>query len=155
MMKPIRAYFSSDKQLQKSLHNLLGFYPTNIALYQLAFRHRSVAEEIGNGIKNSNERLEFLGDSIIDSVVAEYLFKKYPFKAEGFLTKMRSKLVSRERHNQIAAKLGLGQFVKVNNILNIKNAINDLDIVIIILINFFLYLGGNIQKYAANKNKKI
>ncbi len=66
-------------------------------------------------MKDSNERLEFLGDSVIGTVVADYLFKKFPFKDEGFLTKMRSKMVSRAKHNQVAMKLGLNKFIEVDN----------------------------------------
>ena len=68
----------------------------------MAFRHRSVAVEVKNGAKNSNERLEFLGDAILGSVIAEILFKMYPYKDEGFLTEMRSKIVSRANLNQLA-----------------------------------------------------
>lgn len=113
--KSIRVYFSPDKKLHESLNNILGFYPTNISLYKLAFRHSSAAQLIKKGVKDSNERLEFLGDSVIGTVVADYLFKKFPFKDEGFLTKMRSKMVSRQQHNQLAMKLGLNNFIEVNN----------------------------------------
>lgn len=113
--KSIRVYFSPDKKLHESLHNILGFYPSNISLYKLAFRHSSAAQLIKKGVKDSNERLEFLGDSVIGTVVADYLFKKFPFKDEGFLTKMRSKMVSRQQHNQLAIKLGLNNFIEVNN----------------------------------------
>lgn len=113
--KSIRVYFSPDKKLHESLRNILGFYPTNIALYKLAFRHSSAAQLIKKGVKDSNERLEFLGDSVIGTVIADYLFKKFPFKDEGFLTKMRSKMVSRQQHNQLAIKLGLNNFLEVNN----------------------------------------
>lgn len=98
-----------------SLKNILGFYPDNISLYKLAFRHSSAAKNIKKGVKDSNERLEFLGDSVIGTVVADYLFKKFPYKDEGFLTKMRSKMVSRAKHNQIAMKLGLNQLIEANN----------------------------------------
>lgn len=113
--KPIRVYFSPDKNLHESLHNILGFYPSNIHLYKLAFRHSSAAQQIKKGVKDSNERLEFLGDSVIGTVVADYLFKKFPYKDEGFLTKMRSKMVSRTKHNQLAIKLGLNNFIEANN----------------------------------------
>ncbi|MFL5764454.1 MAG: ribonuclease III [Bacteroidia bacterium] len=113
--KPIRVHLSPDKKLYESLRNILGFYPGNISLYQLAFRHSSAAQLIRKGVKNSNERLEFLGDSVIGAVVAEYLFKKFPYKDEGFLTKMRSKMVSRQQHNQIAMKMGLNKLLEVNN----------------------------------------
>jgi ribonuclease-3 len=107
--------FSPDKDLHRSLKNILGFYPDNISLYKLAFRHSSAAKQIKKGVKNSNERLEFLGDSVIGTVVAEYLFKKFPYKDEGFLTKMRSKMVSRAQHNKIAVKMGLDHFIEANN----------------------------------------
>lgn len=110
--KPLRVHFSPDKKLHQSLRNILGFYPGNIALYKSAFRHSSAANHIKDGIKDSNERLEFLGDSVIGTVVADYLFKKFPFKDEGFLTKMRSKMVSRNQHNNIANKLGLRSFIE-------------------------------------------
>jgi ribonuclease III len=113
--KKIRAYFSPEKKLHTSLKNILGFYPDNITLYKLAFRHSSAAKNIKKGVKDSNERLEFLGDSVIGTVVADYLFKKFPYKDEGFLTKMRSKMVSRAKHNQIAMKLGLNQLIEANN----------------------------------------
>ena len=113
--RPIRVYFSPEKKLHASLRNILGFYPGNIALYKLAFRHSSAAQQIRKGVKNSNERLEFLGDSVIGTVVADYLFKKFPYKDEGFLTKLRSKMVSRAMHNQIAVKLGLNNFIEANN----------------------------------------
>jgi ribonuclease-3 len=113
--KKIRAYFSPEKKLLASLRNILGFYPGNISLYKLALRHSSAAKQIKKGVKDSNERLEFLGDSVIGTVVADYLFQKYPYKDEGFLTKMRSKMVSRAKHNQIAVKLGLNQLIVANN----------------------------------------
>lgn len=111
----LKIRFSSDRELYQSLHNLLGFYPGNIALYKQSFRHSSVAQLIKEGVKDSNERLEFLGDSVIGAVVAEYLFKRFPYKDEGFLTKMRSRMVSRASHNQIAIRLGLKKFIELNN----------------------------------------
>jgi ribonuclease III len=115
LSKKIRVYFSPEKKLHTSLRNILGFYPGNINLYKLALRHSSAAKHIKQGVKDSNERLEFLGDSVIGSVVADYLFKKFPYKDEGFLTKMRSKMVSRAKHNQIALKLGLNKLIEANN----------------------------------------
>ncbi|MBM3400991.1 MAG: ribonuclease III [Bacteroidetes bacterium] len=99
----------------RSLENLLGFVPGNLRLYRMAFRHRSVAIEIKNGTKNSNERLEFLGDAILGSVIAEILFKMYPYKDEGFLTEMRSKIVSRSNLNQLAKRLGLDEHIEYDN----------------------------------------
>jgi ribonuclease-3 len=103
-----RHLLSSDKKLSDSLKNLLGFNARNLALYQMAFRHKSMAR---NGTeettKTSNERLEFLGDALLNAIVAEHLFRRFPYKDEGFLTKMRSKVVSRNHLNGIAMKMGL------------------------------------------------
>lgn len=108
----IATYLSKDKQYYRSLRNILGFTPGNLALYKLAFKHRSTAHDIKSGIKKSNERLEFLGDAILGSVVAEVLFKRFPFRDEGFLTEMRSKIVNRSYLNKLSKKLGLDQFVE-------------------------------------------
>lgn len=110
-----KLYFSPHRIYIRSLENLLGFVPGNLRLYRMAFRHRSVAIELKNGSKNSNERLEFLGDAILGSVVAEILFKMYPYKDEGFLTEMRSKIVSRANLNQLAKRLGLDLLVEFDS----------------------------------------
>ena len=104
---PLRVLFSSDKEFIHSLRNLLGFIPNNISLYKLAFSHKATAEEHSTGIKLSNERLEYLGDAILSAIIADFLFKKYPYKEEGFLTEMRSKMVNRVQLNDIAVKMGL------------------------------------------------
>ena len=105
-------YFSPHKAYVRKLKNILGFVPGNLKLYKLAFRHKSVAKSIKDGAKNSNERLEFLGDAVLGSVVAELLFKLYPYKDEGFLTELRSKIVSRANLNQLSRKLGLNEFIE-------------------------------------------
>lgn len=110
-----------DKELVASLKNLLGFYPENTNLYKLAFAHKSAAPELKDGKKASNERLEFLGDAILDAVIADYLFKKYPFEDEGFLTELRSKIVSRKNLNQLATKMGLDKFIKSDNRANVRH----------------------------------
>ena len=107
----VKIFFSKDRKLYHSLRNLLGFYPNNFAVYKLAFSHRSSAEEHPSGIKLSNERLEYLGDAVLGAVVAELLFKKFPYKEEGFLTEMRSKIVNREHLNRLALKLGVDHFM--------------------------------------------
>ena len=104
-----KLYLSPNRKYIRSLENLLGFVPGNLRLYRMAFRHRSVAVEVKNGAKNSNERLEFLGDAILGSVVAELLFKMYPYKDEGFLTESRSNL------NQLAKRLGLDEHIEFDN----------------------------------------
>lgn len=112
LVRKIRAKFSKKHpEIKGFIKNVFGFYPENIHLYALALRHKSVAKEISHGAKNSNERLEFLGDSIIDSVVADYLFKLYPYKDEGFLTQMRSKMVSRQQLNSLALQIGLNKLI--------------------------------------------
>jgi len=103
----LRHLLSADKKLSGSLKNILGFYPRNLALYQMAFRHKSMARNNTENTKMSNERLEFLGDALLNAVVAEHLFRRFPYKDEGFLTKMRSKAVSRNHLNGIAIKMGL------------------------------------------------
>lgn len=102
--------FSPDKKFVVSLKNLLGFTPKNLSVYHLAFRHSSVSGEVDA----NNERLEFLGDAVLSVIVAEYVFLKFPYKPEGFLTEMRSKMVSRTSLNSIAKKIGLDEFIKYN-----------------------------------------
>lgn len=107
--------FSKDRKFVNSLRNLLGFTPGNLSIYHLAFRHRSTASEHRSGVKMSNERLEYLGDAILGAVIAELLFKKFPYKEEGFLTEMRSRIVNREHLNKLSLKLGIDQFM-INSI---------------------------------------
>ncbi|MNJ97307.1 Ribonuclease 3 [compost metagenome] len=106
-----KLYLSADKVFIRKLKNILGFVPGNAVLYKMAFRHRSVAKILKNGSRSSNERLEFLGDAILGSVIAELLFKNYPYKEEGFLTEMRSKIVNRANLNQLARKMGFDQLI--------------------------------------------
>lgn len=113
LFKTLKGYLSSDKDFIFSIRNIFGFCPGNVSLYKLAFLHRSVAVE-SNGHKLSNERLEYLGDAVLSSVVADYLFKKFPYKDEGFLTEMRSKIVSRDQLNKLSRKLGLDHFIQSN-----------------------------------------
>lgn len=110
----------AEKKLKSALKNTLGISPKNISLYTQAFRHNSIAKEIKEGIKDSNERLEYLGDSILNAIIAEYLFRKFPYKDEGFLTKMRSKMVSRDHLNQLSVKLGLNKLLSLTNDPNLK-----------------------------------
>jgi ribonuclease-3 len=110
-----KLYLSPHRKYVKTLKNLLGFVPGNLSLYRLAFRHKSVAQAVKKGVKNSNERLEFLGDAVLGSVVAEVLFKMYPYEDEGFLTELRSKIVSRNNLNALARKLGLDNLIQYDN----------------------------------------
>lgn len=107
-------YFSNDKNFAKRLKALLGFTPSNLALFKLAFYHKSTSTDKLYAVQ-SNERLEYLGDAVLGTIVAEYLFKKYPNSDEGFLTKMRSKIVKRKSLNRIADKMGLDVFLAQYN----------------------------------------
>ena len=99
-------YFSEDRDLARKMFALLGFVPANLYLFKLAFFHKSSAHTQDTPLHN-NERLEYLGDAVLGTIVAEYLFKKYPISDEGFLTKMRSKIVKRKMLNDLASDMGL------------------------------------------------
>jgi ribonuclease-3 len=100
----------SDPSFKKSLKVVLGYSPRNVSLYKTALTHRSVKDTIDE----NNERLEYLGDAILSALVADYLFKRYPYKEEGFLTEMRSKMVNRSQLNDIAIKMGLKKVTVYN-----------------------------------------
>ena len=102
----------SDRKLFKAIKSIIGKRPLNLSLYKLAMQHSSMASTNEHGIKESNERLEYLGDAILGMVVAEFLFQKFPFKEEGFLTEVRSKIVNREVLNQLSHKLGLKNLIR-------------------------------------------
>ena len=101
---------SADKQLLLQLEHLLGFTPRRVSYYKLALMHRSKPEDA----TDSNERLEFLGDAILGAIIAEYLFKKYPYQPEGYLTELRSRIVRRETMNNVALRMGLNKLVQYN-----------------------------------------
>lgn len=101
-----------DRELLKFLRNILGCKPKNISLYRLSLVHRSRSHVDTKGNKVNNERLEYLGDTVLSTIVGEFLFKKYPHKGEGFLTEMRSKMVSRSALNKLSSKIGLSDLIK-------------------------------------------
>jgi ribonuclease III len=103
-----------DKKLVTAVKTIAGFAPGNLALYKLATLHSSRSKE-KNGFRESNERLEYLGDAILGAAVADYLFKKYPFKDEGFLTEIRSRIVNRESLNHLAKKVGVASIVQFDS----------------------------------------
>lgn len=94
--------------------NILGFTPRRTEIYRTAFIHRSKSEETAQGRRINNERLEYLGDAVLSAIVAEFLYRKYPGKGEGFLTVLRSKIVSRANLNKLAHKIGLSQLIQYN-----------------------------------------
>lgn len=110
-MKLINRYFSKNKSLTRRLREILGFTPSNLYIYEMAFHHKSSNESNGK-IQFNNERLEYLGDAVLSMVVGEYLFKKYPYKDEGFLTKMRSKIVKRKTLNDLSRQMGLDSILQ-------------------------------------------
>ncbi len=101
---------SPDSSFEKQLKNVLGIKPGKLLLYRTALSHRSVKETA----EENNERLEYLGDAVLSAIVADYLFKRYPYKGEGFLTEMRSKMVNRQQLNDIALKMGLKKLTFYN-----------------------------------------
>ena len=104
-------YSKQERSFRKQLRNVLGFSPRQLDLYKTALSHRSVRE----GADENNERLEYLGDAVISTIVAHYLFMRYPYKDEGFLTEMRSKMVNRNQLNDIAVKIGLKKITLYNH----------------------------------------
>jgi len=108
----IKSFLTGDKNLFRSVKNIFGFYPENINLYKLALLHRSATTKKIKGLKINNERLEYLGDAILGAIVADYLFRRFPYKDEGFLTEMRSKIVSRSSLNKLAIKLALPNILR-------------------------------------------
>jgi len=103
---------TDEQELSDAISNIFGYRPKNVAIYKLAFCHKSKADNTNNGFKHGNERLEYLGDAVLGSVVADFLFKKFPFKEEGFLTEMRSRIVSRSNLNLLSKKLGLDKLIQ-------------------------------------------
>ena len=119
LLKKIASRFqphaAEDKNLISATKRITGLRPVNVYLYQLATQHSSVAKRSSGGTKESYERLEYLGDAVLGSIVAEFLFKKFPFKDEGFLTDIRSRIVNRESLNQLARKVGLDDLIQYNS----------------------------------------
>ncbi len=100
--------FSKHSKFYRELHPLLGYFPGKPKLYVQAFMHNSLTKKTEEpDSKHNNERLEYLGDAVLDLIIAELLFKKFPFQGEGFLTEMRSKSVSRKKLSEIAFNMGL------------------------------------------------
>lgn len=116
--------FSKERHLCLRLFTILGILPRNLTLYKLAFLHKSNAGQASENddFVDNNERLEYLGDAILGSIVAEYLYMKYPTASEGFLTQMRSKIVMRKTLNRIADNMGLDVLLNKYNNTRISNS---------------------------------
>ena len=119
-MKLFNSIKKEDQKIIKAILFLFGYEPVNINLYKLALLHKSKNKN------ESNERLEYLGDAVLNLIVAEYLFKKYPFKDEGFLTKIRSKIVSRESLNNLGRKVGLKEIINFKNVNEYSKSYNSI-----------------------------
>ena len=123
----IRLPFRKDKELYLSLYEIIGFLPHNIELYKTALLHKSIARRNEKGKPVNNERLEFLGDAILDAVVGDIVFQHFPGKREGFLTNTRSKLVQRETLGRLAKEMGIDKLILSNGQMQSHNS----------------YMGGN------------
>jgi len=111
-MDRIRLLFCKDKESYLCFYKMLGFYPRDIRIYEQALLHRSSSVKSDKGHLLNNERLEFLGDAILDAVVGDIVYRKFEGKREGFLTNTRSKIVSRESLNHVAEQIGLSKLIK-------------------------------------------
>ena len=107
----VKLPFRKEKELYSSLFNIIGLYPHNISYYKLALMHKSVMHRNKKGKPVNNERLEFLGDAILDAAVGDIVYRHFPGKREGFLTNTRSKLVQRETLNKLAQEMGINKLI--------------------------------------------
>lgn len=123
----IKLPFRKEKELFSSLYDIMGFYPHRIEYYKLALMHKSVAKRNAKGRPLNNERLEFLGDAILDAVVGDIVYRHFEGKREGFLTNTRSKLVQRDTLNKLAQEMGLNHLILSSGQTNSHNS----------------YMGGN------------
>jgi ribonuclease-3 len=122
IVQRIKLFSSSRKEFYLFLKNLIGFYPQNLKLYDLAFLHKSASTIDSRGNFVNNERLEFLGDAILSAVIADFLYNRFPQEDEGFLTKTRSKLVNRTFLTKLTYDMGLNVFIDSNTTKNIDNS---------------------------------
>ena len=118
----IKLPFRKEKELYSSLYDIIGFYPHDISLYKQALMHRSVTRRNAKGKPVNNERLEFLGDAILDAIVGDIVFRHFEGKREGFLTSTRSKIVQRETLNRLAHEIGVGKLIKSSGHMSSHNS---------------------------------
>lgn len=118
----IKLFSSPRKEFYLFLKGLLGFYPSNLKLYDLAFIHKSASVYDSQGNQVNNERLEFLGDAILGAIIAEFLYNRFPQQDEGFLTKNRSKLVNRTFLTRLTFDMGLNVFIDSHTTKNIDKS---------------------------------
>lgn len=107
-------YILDKREFGSRLRKILGFKPGNLRLYEAAFIHRSASFTLPDGKKVNNERLEYLGDAVLDAILSDFLFEKFPDASEGFMTKIRSRIVNRDVLNQLAISMGLNNILVSN-----------------------------------------
>ncbi|MBP3744309.1 MAG: ribonuclease III [Prevotella sp.] len=110
----MKLLFRKDKELYLSLYSIIGIYPHDISYYRVALMHKSALRRNENGRLVNNERLEFLGDAILDAIVGDIVYRHFPGKREGFLTNTRSKIVQRDTLNRLASEMGIIKLVTTN-----------------------------------------
>lgn len=107
-------YILDKRKFKSRLKDLLGFRPGNLRIYEIAFIHRSASYTLDDGTKVNNERLEFLGDSVLDGILSDFLFEKFPDASEGYMTKIRSRIVNRDNLNHLALSMGIDKILVSN-----------------------------------------
>lgn len=112
MIDAVKLPFRRDRQLYRSFFDILGFYPRNLRLYRQALMHKSVQEADGKRCRENNERLEYLGDAVLDAVVGDIVFRRFGRRSEGFLTNARSKVVQRSTLGRLAEDMGLTDLIR-------------------------------------------
>jgi len=112
-------YILEKREFASRLKRILGFSPGNLKLYEIAFIHRSASFTMPDGKKVNNERLEYLGDAVLDTILSDYLFEKFPDATEGFMTKIRSRIVNRDILNQLAVSMGINKIL-ISNISSVQ-----------------------------------
>ncbi len=122
LITKLKLPFRKEKELYRSLYQILGFYPRDISLYKQALLHKSACDRRARGQRLNNERLEFLGDAVLDAVVGDIVYHHFQAKPEGFLTNTRSKIVQRESLNKIAVEMGLDKLLRSSD--TVHNAHN-------------------------------
>jgi len=122
IVQRVKLFSSSRKEFYFFLRDVLGFYPGNLKLYDLAFVHKSASTTDSQGNFVNNERLEYLGDAILGAIIADFLYNRFPQEDEGFLTKTRSKLVNRTFLTKLTFEMGLNGFIDSNTTKNIDKS---------------------------------
>lgn len=110
----IKYIFNKDKQFAREIRRITGFYPYNMDLYNTAVTHRSLSDKTSTGFLINNERLEFLGDSVLDLLIGEYLYKRFTNEQEGFLTQLRARIVNGDNLTELSKQIGLDMLVKTS-----------------------------------------